>query len=152
MNLVEKIKNDVTVSMKNGEKDKKVMLKLLVSSLEKEKINQKLKDVTDLKDEDVVNVLQKQMKLLEQERESLIVAKKEQSRLDLIDLQKSVVKEYLPEQLGEDEITKYINNKKIELNIDFVNQKGKLMGILSKELKGKADLGLVSKLVNQLLK
>lgn len=146
MNLANKILSDMRGYLKLGEseKDKLVFLRMVVSSLEKEKINLKLKDVNDLSDESVVTILQKQVKLLDQELESLKIAKRDTMK---VEAQKELVKKYLPTQMNEEELNEYIKIKVEELKIDSIKMQGKLMGVASKELKGKADLGLFSKLV-----
>lgn len=149
MKKSEIILKDMRESMKSGDKEKLIILRLLVSSLENEKVNKKLSTIDELKDEDVITIVQKQVKLLDQEIESLIKADRDTTR---VVSQKSVVSAYLPKQLSEQELEDYINNKINELNISSLGEQGKLMGILSKELKGKADLGLVSKIVRSTLK
>lgn len=148
MNLAETIVTDMRTAMKKQEKEKLTILRMLVSSLENAKVEQKVTTVNDLNDEAVLAVVQKQMKTLEQELDSLKTANRDTEK---VENQKSVVKEYLPEQMSEETLRDYINGQIVTLNIDSVKLQGKLMGVLSQELKGKADMGLVSKLVRELL-
>lgn len=60
-----------------------------------------------------------------------------------------IVKSYLPTQMSEDEIKAKIERIKSE-NADIDN-KGRLTGIIMKELKGKADNATIAKIIKEIL-
>ena len=93
------------------------------------------------------------MKAAKQRKESADIFQKEGrdelAKKELLEL--DVISRYLPKQLSEEEITLAL--KKI---IDLVGAKspqdmGKVMGVATKELAGKADGKLISELVKKLL-
>ena len=72
----------------------------------------------------------------------------EKERADVEEQEAKLLEKYLPEQMGEDEIRKIVENIKTSKSID---NKGELMKESMKELKGKADGGTVSKIVNDVI-
>lgn len=149
MSKVLKIKEDMKIALKEKNKDKLTALRMLISSLEKEKVEKKLDSVEKLSDSDVDVVIQKEIKKLDQELEGLEKAGRDVSS---VVKQKESLLVYLPKQLSEEEVKTYVETKVKELGIESKKQMGQLMGILSKELKGKADMKLVSTIVNNVLK
>ena len=61
----------------------------------------------------------------------------------------AIIESYLPQQASREDIEKVARAKKAELNVDAAG-KGKLMGIVMKELGGNADGGLVKEVVESL--
>lgn len=151
MSKVVKIKENIKRGLKERSKEfenEVVMLRLVLAELENKKVELKLKDVESLTEDTVNEVLMGQLKKLDQELESLEKAKRDTS---LVLQQKGILYEYLPKQLTNLEIVKIVTNKVAELKITSIKEQGKLMGVLSKELKGKADLGQVSKIIREVL-
>jgi Uncharacterized conserved protein len=75
-------------------------------------------------------------------------------RVDLAEGAKAeiaILMRYLPEQLSEDEIKKLVSEAVAQSGAAAVKDMGKVMGILMPKMKGKADTGLVSKLVKEAL-
>lgn len=148
MEKVKQIKTELTKSMKNKEQNKVVMLRILLAEMENKKVELKLNNVEDLKDVQVEEVCMQQVKKLDQEIEGLLKAGRDTGK---VLEQKEVVYEYLPKQLTEQEIEDVVTEKIKEMNVTNIKEQGKVMGVLSKELKGKADMGTVSKLVRGIL-
>lgn len=65
-----------------------------------------------------------------------------------IDIQLDELSKFMPKNLSEDEVAEIVN--KVVNDVEDKNM-GKIMGVLNKELKGKADMSLVSKLVRESL-
>jgi uncharacterized protein len=61
----------------------------------------------------------------------------------------TIIEAYLPQQASREDIERVAAAKKTELNVDAAG-KGKLMGIVMKELGGNADGGLVKEVVDSL--
>ena len=72
------------------------------------------------------------------------LAEKEQQEVDIL------IK-YKPEQLSEEEISDKVKNVIIDTGADSLQDIGKVMGVLKSALAGKADMGLVSKIVKDQL-
>lgn len=143
-----KLKEEVKLAMKAKDKERLDSLRFLLSGLDNLKIELRLADVTEIGDSQLEDVVVKQLKLLNQEKESLINAKRDTSK---VDNQIKVMNEFAPAYMSEADIEIYLKQKIVELNIGSIKEKGKLMGFVSKELKGKADLSLVNKIISKLL-
>jgi uncharacterized protein len=63
----------------------------------------------------------------------------------------SIIEKYLPQQMGEDELTEIIRKIIAQVQAVSVKDMGKVMGAASKELAGKADNKMVSEIVKKLL-
>lgn len=149
MSNVIQIKDDMKQAMRAKDTSTLTMLRIILGELENKKVEHKLKVVEELSTEQVEEVLVSQLKKLNQELEGLKSAGR---ATDKVKFQQDIVKQYLPEQLDEEQLVERIKQKMVELDVTSPAGQGKLMGALSKDLKGKADLGLVSKLVREMLK
>jgi uncharacterized protein YqeY len=101
-------------------------------------------------EEDVQAVIQKEAK---QHRDS-IEQFKAAGRDELVEKETTELKmleAFLPEQMGEEEIKKLVDNAVQKSGAAGPQDIGKVMGILMPQVKGKADGGLVSKLVKDAL-
>ena len=56
----------------------------------------------------------------------------------------SILEQFLPEQLSEEEILQEVNQAIAESGAESMQDMGKVMGLLKNKLSGKADMGLVS--------
>lgn len=148
MSKVLKIKEDMKNAMRAKDTGTLTMLRIVLGELENKKVELKLKVVEELSAEQVEGVLVSQLKKLNQELDGLKSAGR---ATDKVEAQQDIVKKYLPEQLGEEQLIDIIKQKIDELGVTSPAGQGKLMGALSKDLKGKADLGIVSKLVREQL-
>ena len=90
-------------------------------------------------------------KLVKQRKDSAAIFK-EQGREDLADpelAQAKVIAQFLPEQMGEDEIAAVVQEVITAVGASGMKDMGKVMGILSKELAGKADGKTISTFVRK---
>lgn len=148
MTKVLKIKEQIKEAMKTKNKGRLEALRLLLNALEKQKISLKLMNVEELTDSQLEDVVVKELKMLEQEKESLVAVGRDTSK---VDLQIETMGEFAPVYMSDNEVEAFLKSKIEILGITSVKEKGKLMGVVSKELKGKADLGKVNKLIGELL-
>ena len=99
---------------------------------------------------DEIKMLQK---LVKQRKESAEIFH-QQGRADLAVTEEeeiAVVERYLPKQMGEEEIKEELKKIIAQVGATSAAEMGKVMGVASKQLAGKADNKLVSQLVKQLL-
>lgn len=92
-------------------------------------------------------------KLVKQRRDSAVIFRK-QNRLDLAEpeeAQAEIIARFLPEQLSEEEVGKLIDSIITQLEAKSMKDMGKVMGVASKQLAGKADGKTISTLVKQKL-
>lgn len=103
-----------------------------------------------LSDEAATKVL---VKMAKQRRESAAIYK-EQNRQDLADgelAEVAVIEEYLPKQLTEEELTVELKKIIAEVGATDAKMMGKVMGVASKALAGRADGRAISAKVKELL-
>ena len=92
-------------------------------------------------------------KLVKQRKDSAAIFS-EQGRNDLAEpelAQAEVISQFLPAQLSEEEITAVVTATIAQLGASGMKDMGKVMGASSKELAGKADGAVLSKIVKELL-
>jgi len=130
----------------NKEKEKRYKL-----SQEKPELNEEeLEKESKLSDEEVMGVISSEIK---KRNEALLLFEKGK-REDLIKKEKSemkILQNYLPEQLSEEEIKKLAKEVMKKVGVKDIKDMGKVMSELIPKVKGKADGGLVSKIVKELL-
>ena len=145
MGLVDKINADIKSAMLAKEKEKLEALRSVKSALLLAQTSgEQVTEDTEIK------LLQK---LVKQRREASDIYKS-QNREDLAApeiFQADIIQQYLPAQMGEEEIKVIIKNIIVQTNATSIKDMGKVMGLASKELAGKADNKAVSEFVKQLL-
>jgi len=92
-------------------------------------------------------------KLVKQRKESATLYE-EQNRADLAEeeiYEASIIESYLPDQISEDEIILIVEKIVADTGASSMKDMGKVMGMASKKLAGKADNKTVSNIVKKLL-
>jgi len=146
MALKEQLEEDIRNSMRSHNRPRLETLRFLKSQIQLTEKNQ----LKDLDEAGVIDVIAKQVK---ERRESLQMFE-QGNRADLADKESAflaILEEYLPEQLSPDELTAIIANVIREVEAVSANDKGKVMGRLMPQVKGKADGSQVNIIVTQLL-
>lgn len=147
MSFMEKISADIKTAMLAREKEKLAALRDIKSKLLLEATSGKGDEITD---ETGIKIC---MKLYKQRMETYELYK-QQNREDLAEeelAQAKIIEAYLPKMLSEEEIKKEINNTINSVGATSIKDMGKVMGILSSKLAGKADGSVISKLVKEAL-
>lgn len=142
----EKILNDLKEAMKNKDKEKLAVIRMIKGAMQMEELNLK----RECTDDEMIGIISKQIKT---RKESMVEFEKA-GRTDLMEqTQKEIdfLNTYMPEQLSEEEILKEIDQVFQEVNPSNVKDMGKLMGLLTPKLKGKADMSWVSKTIREKL-
>ena len=125
--------------MKAGDKPRLAVIRLIMSAMKQIEVDER----RELSDTDILAVLDKMTK---QRRES--AAQYEQAgRDDLLQQENyeiSVLKEFLPAALSEEEIDTMIEEAIASSNASSIKDMGKVMGQLKPKLQGRADMGAVS--------
>ena len=112
--------------------------------------NLKIERRRDLTDEEVVDVLTRQVK---QRRESIEMyrAGGREDRAAAEEAEAAILAEFLPEQLGEDEVEALARAAIAATGASTPADLGRVMGRLSPQTRGRADGRLVSDVVRRLL-
>lgn len=146
MNLNDRIMNDLKEAMKNKDSFKLSVIRMVKGAIQLEKINKK----RDLNDEEVIDVISKQIKL----RKDSINEFEKAGRTDLADTTKKeveVLNEYMPEQLSSEEVNKIIDEAFAKVNPTSQKDMGLIMKEVTPKVKGKADMGEISKIIKEKL-
>lgn len=144
--LQQKLQDDQIAALKAGEKDKLSVLRMIISQIK----NQEIEKKAGLNDEEVVAVLKKFVKELNES----IVAFTKGKRTDLVSETKkqlSIVTPYLPAEISDDELKKEIDKVIKENQSVFDNNRRAIIGICMKALKPKADGSRIMKVLQPLL-
>ncbi|HEY9576424.1 MAG TPA: GatB/YqeY domain-containing protein [Pseudobacillus sp.] len=147
MSLLERLNDDIKQAMKNKDKEKLTVIRMLKASLQNEAIKVGNEGLTE--DQELA-VLSREVK---QRKDSLHEFEKA-GRADLvskIQTELTYVNSYMPEQLSEEELEAIVQETIVEVNASSKADIGKVMGALMPKIKGRADGGLVNKLVQQKL-
>lgn len=162
MALKEKINQDLIVALKSREKERALVLRTLNAAIKNAEIvkrskfaktednTEKLIAASALNDEEIIDAIASQIK---QRRDSIVEYEKG-ARPDLVASEKAeidILSRYMPEQMSEEEIRKVVASAIANTGAAGPKDMGKVMGALMKEVKGKADGTLVSKIVKELL-
>lgn len=148
MSLITQIDQDIKLAMLAKQADRLQGLRAIKSALLLVKTEKGAAD--ELTEEAEIKVLQK---LVKQRKESADIYK-EQNRDDLYQVEIAemlVIEEYLPQQMSKFEIEGYLEELIGRIGATSVKDMGRVMGMASKELAGKADGKTISEVVKQLL-
>ncbi len=147
--LKDKIQEDLKQAMLAKDENRLSTIRMLKSALQYFEI-QKGGAGYEATDEDIVEVVGREIK----KRKESIELYEKGGRQELADKEASemeLLKAYLPEQLNESEIEKLVDDAISQTGATTMQDMGKVMGILSPQIKGKADGGVVSSIVRKKL-
>ena len=140
------IEEAVTSSMRERNKDRTSTLRMALSELKKEEIDNKI----ELCNEDSIKILQRMIKQRKESMSQFLNAQRndlaEKEELEIVILQ-----DFLPEQMSEEDINKLVIEAINETDAKEPQDIGKVMGFLKTKIQGNADMGVVSKLVKEYL-
>ena len=145
--MIDKVRAEMFEAMKAKDKDRKDTLSMLLSALKNKAID-KREDLTEAEEIEVVR------KEIRQSKETMGLAT--QGRRDIKEqcaTRIRIMSEFAPEEMSEDAIREFILSELKALGIEApsAKDKGKIMKEIMPKLKGKADGGLVNKVVGSIL-
>lgn len=132
--------------MKAKDTQKRDALRLLNSAFKQIEVDER----KELTDEDVIKIIQKQVK----QRNDSIEQYKEAGRDDLVakeQLEIDYYKAYLPAQLSDEELENTLKEIITQVGAASMKDMGKVMGAATKQLSGKADGKRINQTVKKLL-
>ena len=144
--MVEKLKADMIEAMKNKDKERLTVIRMVKAAMDQEHIDRK----REINDELLTEVVSRQIKM---RRESVLEFEKG-NRDDLIEKTNSeiaMLEVYLPEQLSDEEVTKVIDEIFDEVKPESQKDMGKVMKEATAKLKGKTDMKKVSEIIKSRL-
>lgn len=140
------LQKDMMAAMKARDKARKDSISVLVSAAKKLAIDEGCRE--DIPEELVDRAILKEIKSVKEQIDTCPA-----ERTDLMDQYKatlSVMEEYAPKMLSEDEIRAILNEKFAD--VIATKNKGQIMKAVMAELKGKADGKLINQVVGDLCK
>ena len=143
MTLKDKLMDDLKQSMKNKEQIRKSVVILIRSAIKQKEVDERV----EVSEEDVLAIISKQMK---QRKDALEEFKKAQ-REDLIlqtEQEIEILTQYLPKQLTDDELESIIQEIINQIGATTMKDMGKIMGLATPKVQGKAD----GKRINEIAK
>jgi len=146
MSLRETINQDVKNAMKAKETKKRDALRLLTSAFKQIEVDER----KELTDDDVIKIIQTQVK----RRNDAASQYKDAGREDLMQIELDEIacyEPYLPAQMSDEELTTSLTNIIQKVGASTMKDMGKVMGMASKELAGKADGKRINGCVKTLL-
>ena len=144
--MVETLDKDMIEAMKNKEKERLTVIRMVKAALKQEQIDHK----KEINDDLLIDVVNKQIKM----RKDSIAEFEKGSRTDLIEKTQSeidILMKYLPEQLSMDEVNKIIDEIFADVKPTGQKDMGKVMQQATAKLKGKADMKEVSTIIREKL-
>ncbi|MFO7656222.1 MAG: GatB/YqeY domain-containing protein [Bacteroidales bacterium] len=148
MSLFDKVNDDLIASMKAQEKDKLEAIRAVKTAFLIAKSDKGAASV--LTEDEELKIIQK---LVKQRKESADIYKS-QNRDDLYKkeiFEAEVISVYLPKQMNEEELVKVLKEIISRTGAKTPQEMGKVMGIASKELAGKADGKMIATKVKEML-
>ncbi|HPY02896.1 MAG TPA: GatB/YqeY domain-containing protein [Spirochaetota bacterium] len=144
MSLYKRIESDLQDSLKSGNELRLSVLRMLKSDI----MYEKNKSGKDLSEEKILETVSRAAK----RRKESITEFDKAGRADLSDKEKSellIIEEYLPKQLTESEIYEIVEEFISKNGKPQSSESGRFIGMIMKELKGRADGSLVKEIVSK---
>ena len=140
----DKVRENLTKAIKNREALKVSTLRMMLAEM----INKEKEKGNAIDDETAVKIFYTMIKKREESARQFGEAGREESaKKEKEEIE--IIKDYLPPQLGEDEIREEARKVIAEVEAHDLKGMGKVMGVLSKRLSGKASGGEVSRIVKE---
>jgi len=140
------IKEASVRSLKEGNKEITMVLRLILAEFQKEEISQG----SDLNNNDELSLLQKMIK----QRNDSIKQYNDAGRNELAEKEQKeieIIQDFLPEQINEEELLKLAKETINDLSANSMKDMGSVMKVLKDKTSGQADPATISKIVKGLL-
>lgn len=149
--LRSRLNDALKVAMKSKDRRRVSTLRLILAALKDRDIAARGKGNPDgVSDEEILQMLST---MVRQRRESIEQYEKG-GRVDLVEQEReeiTIIEEYLPRQLGEDEIREASREVIAEIGAAGIKDMGRVMAALKQKYAGQMDMGRASAIVKELL-
>lgn len=146
--LYDTIKEDIKTAMRAKESERLTTLRSVTSAFTNELVAQRKKPSDPVDDELALTVITR----LAKQRKDAAEQFRNGGRPELAESEErelAILQEYLPDQMSMEEIVVAVEAKKAELGISDSAEANKLMGMMMKDLKGRANGNDVKKAVDE---
>ena len=151
MSLQTQIEEKLKQSLKNKDKSLYPTLRLILSGIKDVLIANRIKEVKEISDQDIIGILKKMVK---QRNESCEVYKKA-DRTELLEIETKeieIISSFLPKQLSEEDTKKLCEEAIKKVGASSIKDMGKVMGDLKKTHDDVLDFSKVSSIIKTVLK
>ena len=146
MSLKDEINKEMKAAMKSRDKDRLKTIRLILSEIKRVEVDERI----TVDDQRTLSIL---AKMIKQRRDSIAqydsAGRTELSKIETDEI--TVINEFLPEALTDDEINNLIEKAISETGAESMKDMGTVMGIIRPQIQGRADAGEVSKRVKEAL-
>ena len=146
MSIRERLEDAIRTAMRSRNQQRLDALRFLKSAINRVEIDRRV----TLDDDGVTEVVVRQVK----DRRDSIRMFEEANRTDLVEKESAdlaILEEYMPPQLGEEELTNLIEETIRQVGAESIRDRGKVMGRLMPQVQGKADGQQVNAIVSRIL-
>jgi len=146
LTLITQIQNHVKDAMKAGDRLKLSTLRMLVAAIKQKEIDTR----SDLSDDDIISIIEKQMQQRLEAAEQYEAA----GRNELFEKESQeaeILKAYLPEKMGEEEVKEMIEKIISEMGGISMKEMGNVMSALKDQAGSKIDMKLASQMVREII-
>ena len=137
--LKQQLTDDMKAAMRSKDKPRLGVVRLVLAAIKQREVDERI----ELDDTQVLAVLDKMVK----QRRDSVKQYEDAGRQELADQESfeiSVLQEYLPAALSEEEIDALIKAAIESTGAESMKEMGKVMGVLKPQVQGRADMGAVS--------
>lgn len=145
-NLKDALQTSLKEAMRAKDSERRNVIRLVQSAIKQVEVDER----KELDNDDVMSILQKEAK---KRRESIVELEKA-DRPDDVESEKfelSVIEEFLPKQLTEDELKPIVQAAVDEVGATSMKEMGQIMRIVMPQVEGRADGRQVNKIVKEIL-
>ncbi|WP_096270627.1 GatB/YqeY domain-containing protein [Paucisalibacillus globulus] len=145
MSLLSQLNDDMKQAMKNKDKERLSVIRMVKASLQNESIKLGKSELSE--DEDLT-ILSRELK----QRKDSLQEFKSAGREDLVEkleMEIKIIQEYMPEQLSDEELSVIVQEAIQETGASSKKDMGKVMSAVMPKVKGKADGSKINKLVQE---
>ena len=146
MSLKARLKEQQILAMRAKDKVRLGTIRMLLAAIKQIEIDNRV----ELNDDKVTAVVIKSVK----QRKDSIAQFEKANRVDLAEVEKTelaILQEFLPQPLTSDEVKTLVEQAIASSGANGMQDMGKVMGLLKKDIQGRADMGEVSALVRAAL-
>ena len=146
MTLITQIQNHVKDAMRAGDRLKLSTLRMLVAAIKQKEIDTR----SDLSDDDIISIIEKQMQQRLEAAEQYEAA----GRNELFEKESQeaeILKAYLPEKMGEEEVKEMIEKIISEMGGISMKEMGNIMSALKDQAGSRIDMKLASQMVREII-
>ena len=146
MTLITQIQNHVKDAMKAGDRLKLSTLRMLLAAIKQKEIDTR----SDISDDDIISIIEKQMQQRLEAAEQYEAA----GRNELFEKESQeaeILKAYLPEKMGEEEVKEIIEKIISEMGEISMKEMGNVMSALKDQAGSKIDMKLASQMVREII-